>query len=399
MRLEISSLEFVDIVLIQRAEINYYPPVINAVNVLGECGLKVVIIDGGKNNSFPSLPSNVHVYRPFVDQSDHGLYSSWNFAKSVWKVLRRFEPSICIAYDQPAAALIGLIPFKGKKIFHYHEYPCDYDGDEQLFFRLQNKVAVAFSNSAEMLCFPDSHRASAFFRENRLAIYPEIVKNCPAKLEELPQNKLKDWLIGLGVKPRWVLIFQGAVCSNYYSENIVASMEYWPEGAIMVFIGPVNSEFRSNLEEMASHLGVMHRLYFRGQVPYLDLFSYTVEADITFTMIKPVTFNFRHMAGASNKRYEAIACGIPQISNIGPGMTELIEDNGVGICIDPANPETIGNAVTELLLNPERRREMGKKARELHLNKFNYEQEFDSVLKIIKKWCRGANAAQASIDC
>jgi glycosyltransferase involved in cell wall biosynthesis len=152
----------------------------------------------------------------------------------------------------------------------------------------------------------------------------------------------------------------------------------------MVFIGPINADYKKYLVNLCSN---KKRLIFIGQMPYVDLFSYTVDADISFTMIKPINFNFLNMAGASNKRYEMMTCGVPQISNIGPGMKELIEDNVVGVCIDPDDVSNITRAVNMLLANKEIRVSMSENGRKKHLELFNYELEFRPVIDKITKWC------------
>lgn len=387
----------VDVVLIQRADTSFYPPTINQANLLAKSGLSVALIDGGIfSNKITFLDERVQLIRSKNETHNRG---SLIFSNLVRKFIRTAKPAVCIAFDVPAASLLALLPYRGKKIFHFHEYLCDYDGGESLFHRMQNKFVVFASTFVDLIVFPDSHRASMYYREYRLLRYPEVVRNCPVKIDSLPPGILKVLLEKKGISAKWIVIFQGAISTNYYADHIVASMAFWPDGAVMVFIGSVTSVVRDQLEQTAKELGVFHRLIFLGKIPYAELFSYTVDADVAFTMIKPVIITFRHMAGASNKRYEAMACGVPQISNLGPGMVELIEDHGIGVCIDPEKPENIGMAITELLMNPERRQLMGKRARELYLNRFNYDLEFSPVLNKIQKWCREPNEGSENTGC
>jgi len=381
--------EKLDALLVQRADCSFYPPTINQANILVRSGLRVGLLDGcNQSGQLSSLDSKVVLLRPLCGCRGH---ESLNFVLFFLKVLKVSEPSVCISYDVIASLLLGMSFYKGKKIFHFHEFPGDYEEKVSIRYHLQSKLVARLSRKVDSLILADSHRASAFYYANKLTEFPCTVRNCSATLKQLPNGQLRKTLRAKGVEPKWIVLFQGAMSVNYYVDKIVASMRFWPEGSFFVFIGKVQEDVRTNIDRIAQRYGVIDRIVYVGSVPYKEIFSYSIDADIALTMIKPVTFNFRHMAGASNKRYEAMACGIPQVSNIGPSMKELIEDNSVGVCIDPENPENIGRAVTELLSNPELRKEMGEKARALHLAQYNYEQEFRPVQHKVIEWCQEKN--------
>jgi glycosyltransferase involved in cell wall biosynthesis len=71
-------------------------------------------------------------------------------------------------------------------------------------------------------------------------------------------------------------------------------------------------------------------------------------------------------------------------------MYELIEANGVGLCVDPENPEEIGRQVAYLLGNETLRRKMGEQGRRLHLEEYNYEVQFEKVLNTVVSALAGA---------
>jgi glycosyltransferase involved in cell wall biosynthesis len=231
---------------------------------------------------------------------------------------------------------------------------------------------------------PDVHRAAALAHEENLARLVMVVRNCPRRLTRLPPGRLTEAM--LGRQKRFTVLFQGAVAENYYADKIIQSMVWWPPESVMVFLGPTKGAFDERLREIARDVGVPDRVVLLSQVPYCDLFGYTVGADLGLTMIKPHSFNFAHMAGASNKRYEFMACGVPQISNRGPGMHDLVEGNGVGLCVDPEDPEEIGHQVAYLLGNEPLRRRMGEQGRRLHLDEYNYEVQFAGLLETVMSY-------------
>jgi glycosyltransferase involved in cell wall biosynthesis len=387
-----------DVLLVQRADTSFYPPTIHQANLLSEAGLEVVLLDGGKTRfSASALNPAVTLVRPLVDNLRH---DNLRFYVECKKLLKACAEGVCISYDAPASTLVGLLPYSGRKMFHFHEYPNDKSPGLSWYsaarIGLFDRVASFLASKVDAVSMADSHRASAFFKENRLPRRPIVVNNCPRRMEKLPSGILRQRLRELGVERKHVVLFQGSISTNYYVDQIVRSMRYWPSDAIMAFVGPVRPEVRHALVQLAEQEGVGDRVLYIGQVPYADLFQYTVDADIAFTMIKPVTFNFMHMAGASNKRYEAMTCGVPQITNHGPGMTELVCDNGIGICVTPENAQEVGAAVTDLLRDSATRRKMASAARRLHMHRFNYESQFHAMRELIVASCHAPVRAPCS---
>ncbi len=67
---------------------------------------------------------------------------------------------------------------------------------------------------------------------------------------------------------------------------------------------------------------------------------------------------------------EAMACGVPVIaSNIG-ASPEIIENGNTGLLIDPANPNALAEAITELLKQPQQMKLFSVNARQKSVNDF-----------------------------
>ncbi|HHX68997.1 MAG: glycosyltransferase [Miniphocaeibacter sp.] len=82
---------------------------------------------------------------------------------------------------------------------------------------------------------------------------------------------------------------------------------------------------------------------------------------------------------------EAQACGIPTIvSNVG-GLPEATKPGETSLVVEPKNAEQIAEALEKLYYNKELQENMGKKAREYVLEKFNIVDNFNYVDEIYKK--------------
>jgi len=123
-----------------------------------------------------------------------------------------------------------------------------------------------------------------------------------------------------------------------------------------------------------------------GRVPYDDVLAFAIGATVGITMVEPLNRNTEFCAGASNKRFEYAALGIPQVTNTGAGMHSLFEITGIAMLADIKNVESIGTTVARLLLDRSRAISIGQQARRLHLSSYNYEAQFAPVVERMEEW-------------
>ena len=75
------------------------------------------------------------------------------------------------------------------------------------------------------------------------------------------------------------------------------------------------------------------------------------------------------------KFFEYMSMGLPIIASNFPTWKRLIEDEGVGICVDPNDPSEIGAAIDWLRDNPNQATRMGQRGRQLTESKYNWSVE------------------------
>jgi glycosyltransferase involved in cell wall biosynthesis len=84
------------------------------------------------------------------------------------------------------------------------------------------------------------------------------------------------------------------------------------------------------------------------------------------------------------KFFEYMAVGLPIIASNFPVWKKLIEDNGVGICIDISNPNEFFTAIEYLKNNPDEVESMSKNGKNLVCIEYNWESEFEKMLNFYK---------------
>jgi len=385
-----------------RGVLENYPPSINQANLLAEAGWEVTVVDAhspafdGHSGLVSDKVRRVRAVRAFigVDERVPPLYTRmwrrWRFRRALQKEVRRRRPSVIIAYDVPGCEALSLTRVRRKGInviFHLHEQP-DLNRNLSRGMRRATEFVFKHASEADLVTFPDRDRAKAFARQAGLAHVPTVVMNCPRRIRDLPGEGLTPVLAEMGFRDRRVVYFQGYIGRKSCLKETVQSMRHWPEDAILVLVGPVTSEFRAELISISREAGVQGKIVFFGRKPYNELWALLRGAHVALSLIRPFCLNYWLCAGAINKRFEYMAAGVAQVSNVGPGVAEIVEQTGAGVCVPHDSPKAIADAVGQILRDDSMRRAMARAGREAHLTRFNYEAQFGPVLEKMQAMSR-----------
>jgi len=80
------------------------------------------------------------------------------------------------------------------------------------------------------------------------------------------------------------------------------------------------------------------------------------------------------------KFFEYMAAGLPVVASDFPAWKRLIADQGVGLCVDPEDPNAIGAALDWLKAHPDKAWKMGARGRKLIKEKYNWEREGEKLI-------------------
>jgi glycosyltransferase involved in cell wall biosynthesis len=141
---------------------------------------------------------------------------------------------------------------------------------------------------------------------------------------------------------------------------------------------------RENLENLADELGMRDDILFTGQVPHGEVPDLIAAADIGVSPVPPFSF---YKMSSPLKLLEYMAMAKPVVANEEiPEHKEVLEQSGGGILVT-FTPEAFAGAMIELLDNPERAAEMGRKGRDWVVKNRSHEilarQFEESCLKLL----------------
>jgi glycosyltransferase involved in cell wall biosynthesis len=124
------------------------------------------------------------------------------------------------------------------------------------------------------------------------------------------------------------------------------------------------------LKESVRRRGLGDRVTFTGRV---DDVAERLRASDLFVF--PSEFE-----GLGISLVEAAACGLPAIGARTGGIVDVIEEGASGLLVPPRDAAALASALRALVGDPERRRQMGRRAREVARDRFDLE---DSVSRYV----------------
>jgi len=127
------------------------------------------------------------------------------------------------------------------------------------------------------------------------------------------------------------------------------------------------------LRRLASGLSVAPRIRFLGVRPHDELAECYQAADV-FLFASETETQGLVLA-------EAAACGLPAVAVDAPGCDEVVRDGETGI-LTKSDPAALAEAAIGLLLDPERRRGMARRAREVAERQFDVRLQIDRTLAV-----------------
>jgi glycosyltransferase involved in cell wall biosynthesis len=129
---------------------------------------------------------------------------------------------------------------------------------------------------------------------------------------------------------------------------------------------------RGRLEELAGELGVADRITFMGARPHGEMPALLSACELA---VFPSL-----MEATSVAALEAMACEVPVAASRVGGLPEIV-DTDVGALFEPANPESLANAVVALL-EDSALRDRGRRARERVVSRWSNDRLVERHLQI-----------------
>lgn len=118
---------------------------------------------------------------------------------------------------------------------------------------------------------------------------------------------------------------------------------------------------------------------YEGKLRRSDMATMLSESRAGLVIFQP---HQNHINSQPNKLFEYMSAGLPIIASNFPQWCRIVEDGGCGICVDPTDPTAIADAMIEIIRNPDRAEEMGRRGKALVAEKYNWNTQVDALLSV-----------------
>src|SRR5690606_4918283 len=184
---------------------------------------------------------------------------------------------------------------------------------------------------------------------------------------------VKQFSPGSGRAPRREgmrrLVYVGRLVERKGVDTVVRALAHLPDTELVVVGGAADQgedPVARGLAELAEDLGVTDRLDLRGPVPRGEIPALIRSADVAAAVPWYEPFGIVPL--------EAAACGRPLVGSRVGGLLDSVADGRTGLLVPPRNPDALADAVRQLLDDPARAEEMGRRARRRAVERFSWER-------------------------
>ena len=198
--------------------------------------------------------------------------------------------------------------------------------------------------------------------------------------EFAPQEKSPELLAQVQIPADAFIFGSVAVLRSWkgHLDLLEAFHELLQEGARAFLLLVGEGPYRVVIEEKIAQLGLQHRVRlagFRDQVaPWFALMDVKVLASYA-------------NEGVPQSLLQAQAMARPVVGTTVGGIPEVIVDEETGLLVPPRDPRALAQAMGRLMADPDYRRELGRRGRELVVERFSMEQmaaEIEAVYEVLR---------------
>jgi glycosyltransferase involved in cell wall biosynthesis len=260
----------------------------------------------------------------------------------------------------------------------YHEHDTPSSAPASRFLRALLVIRRMALRRAAVLVTPNVERSAALSRDaggrNALTVW-----NCPSRLEARSRTDEPD-------PGDLRLIYHGSVVPSRLPLAVVDAMARTHGRVTLRLTGyeTIGSRgYLAQLRRRADELRIGDRLQITPPLPRELMLDGTANGDLGLALMptRGADENERAMAGASNKAFEYLACGLPILVTDLPDWREMFVQSGVAFACDPTSVSSLATAFDRAFDNRSELAAMGRRGRAIVEREWNYETCFEPVLR------------------
>jgi len=235
-------------------------------------------------------------------------------------------------------------------------------------YRLGVDRFVAISGAVKAAMLDDGLPA------DRISVVPSGID--PTRLDPTGETR-ESTRRSLGLDPTWPVVGCIAHLAWHKGQEFLVRaaprlFERVPEARVLI-IG--EGERRGLLENEIRSLGVGEQVILTGFRPDVPALLRALEV-----LAMPSV-----MEGLNTTLLDAQCVALPVVASRVGGIPEAVKDGEGGVLVPPRDPEALADALADLLLDADRRRELGRRGRERVLETFSVDRMVEGNLSVYRE--------------
>lgn len=373
---------------IQYSNPGAYPPVDHASKILADRGWRVLVLgveDAGTRDlelapcpgrrvlRFRACPS------PWARPAHYFFFAVWCLSQAVrWGADWVYVSDL---HACPVGLLAAMLRRGSRSVYHEHDAPSE---RRKLSMRACLLARRRLVRASACTVAPNAHRLDQLMRETSGDPgRAHCVWNCPLR-SELP---------GLG-RPSGSKVFRvlyhGSVNDQRLPLQVVKAVASLPQDVRLRVVGYEtigHPRYFELLRAAARESGIEDRVEIVGALRRDELLRMATESDLGLSLM-PVSSqdpNLEDMVGASNKPFDYLACGLPLLVTRRKDWEEMYVAAGLARACAPTDAEDIAAQIRWFYEHRDQAAAMGRRGRELIRECWNYETQFEPVLRRLEE--------------
>lgn len=361
----------------------YYPPTLNAIEVLSSAYDNVIVLQRNTKVSSFVFEKNVLNYKTgeYISIKDSQTKSYWwklksflNFSLSLFNLIKTYNPKLILIYDPIPLLSFRLVSFfirVTSKIW-YHNHDLLTKNNVSLFsiswFAMINELN--YTLKVDVFTLPSELRAK-YFSSINISILP----NYPSKklITSISQSSVNSNNENIRI------IYQGAISEGHGIEEIILATSTLTNIEFSI-VGYSDENYMKFIKDLIIDKKLEDRVQIHSFFnDYRDLLAFTSKHHVGIGMYKHNNEMNITMGTASNKIFEYIACGLVVILNDTPFYKELFKSNNCIVYAELDN-NSIVNSLKYIINN---KNALLKDAKQAFDNDFYFEKKFLPTLNSI----------------
>lgn len=308
--------------------------------------------------------------------------------KKVFKKALEVNAEIYHFHD-PELIPIGLKLKKfGKKVIYdvHEDYYSKILNKDYIPSYIVRKVTAFFFNLFEKLVSKkyfdyiitaDNHTKEKFNAKNAVRIANFI----PLSEINLQIESVQN-LLTKSEKEEYICVYVGGLSKNRGLLKMAEAIENMPYKIRLHLVGKFENQTDINLIKKYT------KTQYLGFKPWNETIKIIMNADIGLLLLQPIP-SYLYAGENTIKLFEYMFCGIPIITSNFKNLTNIIEVNNCGICVNPTNPKEIAKAIEYLITHPAEAKKMGENGKTAVLEKYNWEKESEKLIEVYTRLTGG----------